>query len=87
MAEAVLFVVALALPILIGAALAYLGRPWWWGALAAIALAFLAAIAPTPEEGESRLALGDVGFLAVLALFVAALTWLGSLLGRRLRSR
>lgn len=85
MAEIALAVAVLASPILIGAVLAYAGRPWWWGAIVSIALFVVAAVAPEPEEGESRLALGDLGFLAVVALFVAALTWLGFLAaGRRL---
>jgi hypothetical protein len=45
----------------------------------------VAALAPEPEEGESRLAVGDLGFLVVVALIVAGLTWLGAWLARRFR--
>ncbi len=45
----------------------------------------MAAIAPEPEEGESRLVAGDLVFLLIVALFVAALTWLGAWATRRLR--
>jgi hypothetical protein len=65
---------------------AILARPWWWGALLAIAVVFVAAIAPEPEEGESRLVAGDLVFLLVVALFVAALTWAGAWAVRRVRS-
>jgi len=85
MAEIVLFVAVLALPLLIGAATAYLSRPWWWGAALAVALAFVAAIAPEPEEGESRLVAGDLVFLLIIALVIAGLTWLGAWVARRLR--
>jgi hypothetical protein len=74
-------------PIGLGALAAVLGRPWWWGALLAIAVVFVAAIAPEPEEGESRLVAGDLVFLAIVALFVAALTWLGAWVTQRLRRR
>jgi hypothetical protein len=67
----------------------YLARPWWWGALVAVAVFLVAAIAPEPEEGESRVAGGDVGFLLVVSLFVAGLVWLGAWIARRwlLRAR
>jgi hypothetical protein len=87
MAEIVLLIAVLAVPLLIGAATALLGKPWWWGALVAIALAFVAAIAPEPEEGESRLVAGDLVFLAFVAVVVAALVWLGAWVTRRLRPR
>jgi hypothetical protein len=80
-----LLVAVVAVPILIGVATAYFARPWWWGALVAIAVFLVAAIAPEPEEGESRVAGGDLLFLLIVALLVAALTWLGSWLGRRFR--
>ena len=85
MAEAILFLAVLLLPLAIGAATTYLSWPWWWGAIVAIALAFAAAIVPEPEEGESRVAGGDLVFLAIVALFVAGLTWLGAWVSRRLR--
>jgi hypothetical protein len=84
-AEIVLLIVVVAVPLLIGAATALLARPWWWGALVAIVLAFVAAIAPEPEEGESRLVAGDLVFLLVVALVVAGLVWLGAWSTRRLR--
>ena len=66
---------------------AVLARPWWWGALLAIAVVFVAAIAPDPEEGESRLVAGDLVFLLVVALFVLAVVLLWrpeGIFGRRL---
>ena len=85
MAEIVLLIAVVLLPIAIGAATVYLARPWWWGAVVAVALAFVAAIAPEPEEGESRLVAGDLVFLLLVALVVAGLTWLGAWAARRLR--
>jgi hypothetical protein len=43
----------------------------------------VAAIAPEPEEGESRVAAGDLAFLAIVALFVAGLNWLGAWAAQR----
>jgi hypothetical protein len=84
-AEIALVIAAFALPLLIGAVTVVLGRPWWWGAGAAIVVFLVAAIAPTPEEGESRLVLGDLVFLLVVALIVAGLTWVGAWMAGRLR--
>jgi hypothetical protein len=70
-------------PLVIGAATAYLARPWWWGGLVAVAVFLLAAIAPEPEEGEARVSGGDLGFLLIVSLFVAGLAWLGFWAGRR----
>jgi hypothetical protein len=86
LAEVLFFVAVIGVPLVIGAATVYLSRPWWWGAILAIVLVFVAAIAPEPEEGESRLVAGDLVFLLVVALFVAGLTWLGAWLGRRVRA-
>jgi hypothetical protein len=69
---------------LVGAATRYLRRPWWWGAIVATVIVFIAAIAPEPEEGESRLVAGDLVFLAVVAAIASALVWLGSWLAGRL---
>jgi drug/metabolite transporter (DMT)-like permease len=82
-AEAGLFVAVLVVPLLIGAFVRYLRRPWWWGAAVAVAVVFVAAIAPEPEEGESRLVLGDLVFLAVVAAIASALVWLGFWLAGR----
>ena len=87
MAEALLLVAVVAIPIALGVAATYLRRPWWLAALVAIAVFLIAALAPEPEEGESRLAVGDLGFLAVVALIVAGLTWLGAWSARRFRRR
>jgi uncharacterized membrane protein YkvI len=83
MAEVLLLLAVIAVPLAIGAATAYFARPWWWGALVAIAVFLLAAIAPEPEEGEARVSGGDLAFLLIVSLFVAALTWLGAWAGRR----
>ncbi|HET6622913.1 MAG TPA: hypothetical protein VFG70_00170 [Gaiellaceae bacterium] len=87
MAELLLLLAVLALPVALGALATFLARPWWWGALSAIVIFWVAAIAPEPEEGESRLAAGDLGFLAVVSLFVAGLAWLGAWAARRARAR
>jgi hypothetical protein len=84
-AEALFLLAVLAVPLAIGAATVFLRRPWWWGAVLAVAIVFVAAIAPEPEEGESRLVAGDLIFLLIVALVVAGLTWLGAWLARRLR--
>ena len=86
MAEVALLIAVIAIPLAIGAATAYLGRPWWWGAVLAIVIFLIAAIAPPPEEGESRVAAGDLVFLLVVALFVAGLTWVGAWAVRRFRA-
>jgi hypothetical protein len=82
-AEIGLFVAVLVVPLLIGAVARFLRRPWWWGALLAAAVVFVAAIAPEPEAGESRLVLGDLVFLAVVAAIASALVWLGFWLAGR----
>ena len=85
MAEVVLLVAMIAVPVLIGAVTVYVAKPWWWGAVLAVLIFLIAAIAPEPEEGESRVAGGDIAFLAVVALIVAALTWIGAWAMRRFR--
>lgn len=82
-----LLILVLTLPFVLGAVAAYLLRPWWWAAVIAVVLALIVLIAPTPEPGEPRLAVEDLGFVAVVCLVVTALTWLGGLLGRRLARR
>jgi hypothetical protein len=87
MAEFFLILAVFALPIIAGATARWLGKPWWWGAIAAIVVVLVAAIAPEPEEGESRLVAGDLVFLLVVALIVAGLTWVGArVAGRFVRS-
>ena len=87
MAEIGLFVAVLLLPLVIGAAARLLGRPWWWGAILAVVIVFVAAIAPTPEEGESRVASGDIVFLAIVAALASALVLLGAWLTGRIVRR
>jgi uncharacterized membrane protein YkvI len=82
-AEVLLLLAVVAVPLMVGAATAYFARPWWWGALVAVAVFLVAAIAPEPEEGESRVAGGDLVFLLIVSLFVVGLTWLGAWAGRR----
>ena len=72
----------IAVPVLIGAGMSYLRRPWWWGAIAAVCIFLVAALAPPPEEGESRVALGHLGFLVIVAAIVALLVWIGSWVDR-----
>lgn len=86
MGEVLLLAAVIAVPLVLGALAVYLARPWWWAAILAVAIFLVAAIAPEPEEGESRVAAGDLVFLLVVALLVAGLTWLGARAGRRLRS-
>lgn len=74
---------AVVIPLAVGAATAFLERPWWWGALLAVAVFLVAAIVPEPEEGEARVSAGDLGFLLIVALFVVGLAWLGAWAGRR----
>jgi hypothetical protein len=85
-AEIVLLVAVVLVPLAVGAATSYLWRPWWWGAVLAVAVFLAAAIAPEPEAGESRIAAGDLVFLLVVALWVAGLTWLGAWATHQLRS-
>jgi hypothetical protein len=87
MAEILLLLAVVAVPVGLGTLAAYAGRPWWWGALAAIVIFWIAAIAPEPEEGESRLVAGDLVFLLVVSLFVAGLAWVGAWAGRRWLTR
>jgi hypothetical protein len=82
-AEAFLLIAVVALPVLAGALAAFFRRPWWWGAAVAVAVVLVAAIAPEPEEGESRLVAGDLVFLLVVALIATGLAWLGARLARR----
>jgi hypothetical protein len=80
-------VLGLIAPLLVGGVLGYLRRPWWWGAVAAVVVFLLLVIIPPPEEGESRVASGDIGFLLVASLIVAGIAWVGAFLGRWLARR
>jgi hypothetical protein len=82
-AELFLVIAAFALPALAGAGAVALGRPWWWGALAAVVIVLVAAIAPEPEEGESRLVAGDLIFLLFVVLVATGLAWLGGRIAGR----
>ena len=83
-AEVFLLLAVVVLPVSLGVLAALARKPWWWAALAAVVLAMISAIAPTPEAGESRVAAGDLVFLLVVARWVAGLAWLGFFLARRL---
>ena len=87
MAEVGLLLAVVAVPILIGVGMSYLRRQWWWGAVAAICIFLVAALVPQPEEGESRVALGDLGFLIIVAAIVALLVWIGAWLTGRIRRK
>jgi hypothetical protein len=87
MLEAIFLASIVVVPLLAGAVVAYLGRPWWWAALAAVVILILFAILPSPEEGEPRVAAGDIVFLVIVALIAIGLVWVGALLGRRLQGR
>lgn len=87
MADVGLLLAVVVVPVLLGVGMSYLRRPWWWGAVAAICIFLVAALAPTPEEGESRVALGDLGFLIIVAVIVALLVWFGSWLTARVRRK
>jgi peptidoglycan/LPS O-acetylase OafA/YrhL len=85
--DAIFLLGLVGIPVVVGAILGYLNRPWWWAAVAAVVVFLLFVIIPAPEEGESRVAGDDIVFLIVASLIVAALAWVGSLLGRRLAQR
>jgi hypothetical protein len=88
LAETVLLVIVIALPLLLGAGAAMIRRPWWWAAVLAVVLALIAMIAPEPEPGESRLAVGDLPFVLGVCVVVILLVLLGNFIGHRLaRSR
>ena len=86
-AELVMLVTLLPLPLLLGVFVGASRRPWWWAALFAVVAFLLAAIVPTPEAGEPRLAAGDIGFLLVVASFITGIAALGAWLGRRVGRR
>jgi hypothetical protein len=82
-AELFLLLALVVFPPVLGVVAALMRKPWWWAALAAVVVVMVAALAPTPEAGEPRVAAGDLVFLLVVALWVAGLAWLGSFLGRK----
>jgi len=86
-AEAVMVVAILVAPVVLGFAAGATGRPWWWAAAACVVLFVGAAILPEPEAGEPRVAVGDLGFLAVVSAFIVGLAWVASRAGRRLAAR
>lgn len=86
-AELGLLLAAVVLPVVLGIVAALMRRPWWWAAIVAVVVAMVAAIAPTPEPGESRLVAGDVQFLLIVTAVVSGLAWLGWFATRRLRRR
>jgi MFS family permease len=79
--DAIFLLGLVGVPLLVGAVLGYLRGPWRWAAVAAVAVFLLLVILPAPEEGESRVESGDIVFLLVASLVVAALAWVGALLG------
>jgi uncharacterized membrane protein YhaH (DUF805 family) len=86
-AELVLMVTMLPLPLLLGVFVGASRRPWWSAALISVVAFLLAAIVPTPEAGESRVSSGDIGFLLVVAAFITGVAALGAWLGRRVGRR
>ncbi len=87
MDDAILLLTLVAVPLVLGALVGYLRSPWWWAAGVAVLLFVVFAIAPAPEQGESRVYGEDAVFLLVASLIVAALAWVGGWLGRRLARR
>lgn len=87
LAELFLLLAVTVLPLVLGVVAVLLRRPWWWAAIGAVVIAMVAAIAPTPEAGEPRVAAGDLAFLAVVALWVVGLAWLGAFVTRWLSQR
>jgi hypothetical protein len=84
--EAIFLAAIVLVPLVAGGVVAYLGRPWWWAAVVAVVILVVFAIAPPPEEGEPRVAAGDLLFLVSVSLVAVALVWVGALVGRRLRA-
>jgi hypothetical protein len=83
-AEVGLLLAVLVLPVLLGAWTGATGRPWWWAAAVCVVTLFVAAVAPEPEPGESRLVAGDLAFLLVVAAFVSGLVWVSAWVARRM---
>jgi hypothetical protein len=83
-AEVGLLLAVLVLPVLLGAWTGATGRTWWWAAAVCVVTVFVAAVAPEPEPGESRLVAGDLAFLLVVAAFVSGLVWVSAWVARRM---
>jgi protein-S-isoprenylcysteine O-methyltransferase Ste14 len=86
-AELGLLLAAVVLPLILGMVAALMKKHWWWAAIVAVVIAMVAAIAPSPEPGESRLVAGDIPFLLIVVAVVSWLVWLGWFVTRRLRGR
>ena len=84
LAEVFFLIAATALPLLLGAAAALRRKSWWWAAAVGVVIAMVAMIAPQPEAGESRVEVGDLPFLVIVALWVVGLVWLTYYLALRL---
>jgi hypothetical protein len=78
--------IVLAVPVVLGAALGRLGRPWWWGGLVVGALGLLVC-ATDPEEGfvSGKNDHFPEFFLLCTAIMVG-LVAVGTVLGRGRRS-
>ena len=87
MKDALFLLGLVGVPLLVGAVVGYLRKPWWWAAAVAVVVFLLVVVIPAPEEGESRVAAGDILFLLVASLIVAALAWVGAYAGRLLARR
>ena len=86
-AELILMVTMLPLPLLLGVFAGASRRRWWLAALVSVVAFLLAAIVPTPEAGEPRVSAGDIGFLVVVAAFITGIAALGAWLGRLVARR
>jgi type VI protein secretion system component VasK len=84
LAEVFFLVTAVIVPPSLGVVAALLRKPWWWAAVLGVVIAMVAAIAPQPEVGQSRVTSGDIPFLLGVAVFVTGLTWLSHHLTDRL---
>ena len=83
LAELFLLLSVVVVPPVLGVVAALMRKPWWWAAAGAVVVALIAAVAPVPEAGEPRVAMGDLVFLLVVAAWVAGLAWVGFVLARR----
>jgi len=86
-AELIMLITMLPLPLVLGVVVGARRRSWWLAALVSVVAFLLAAIVPTPEAGEARVAAGDIGFLLVVSAFVTGIAALGAWLGRLVSRR